>query len=159
MMRILVCLVLGLVVGAAGRLAAEDKKGPLSEKTDSKVDRSITGHVEKVDARDEHHGTLAVRATGAGPGAKDAGKDKPAPPDKPYHYTFRVDDKTRLLTAQGKDLERGLKNPLLARAEVRVVFIDHTPKAGGKGAEADKPRQHLARAIQLIQPDKPAPKK
>src|SRR5947209_2919883 len=90
MARTLVCSLLGLVVCAGGPVPAQDrgkvidKKGPPAEKTDNKVDRSITGHVEKIDARDEHHGTVLVKGTGAleVPG-EGAGKGPGKEPAKP----------------------------------------------------------------------------
>src|SRR4051812_3115154 len=64
MQRTLTGLVLGLAVCASVLLVQdpvageEKKKGPQLERTDSSVDRSMTGHVEKVEVTDEHHGTL-----------------------------------------------------------------------------------------------------
>src|SRR3954447_22305551 len=107
MARLIVGLVLALAVCAGGLVVAQDrpkppeKKGPKVEAIDSKVDRSVTGRVEKVRAKGEHHGTLTVRTSGPGPDQKG--------PASPYAYTFRVDGKTRLLTSKGKELEGGLK--------------------------------------------------
>jgi hypothetical protein len=142
-------LALGLVVCGAGLLVAQDRpkppdpKGPRTEKIDSKVDRSITGRVEEVRARDGHHGTLTVRTSGPGPDKKG--------PASPYRYTFRVDEKTRLLNAKGKDLEDGLKHQQLQGAEVRVLFVDRRPGED----EASKPNRPYARTVQLMHPGKP----
>ena len=149
MPRSVMSSVLGLVA-CAGLLAAQEvgaekrtKAPPQTEKTDPRVDRSITGHVEKVDARDEHHGTLALRSSGT---------DRP---QNPYRYSFQVDEKTRLLTARGKELERGLKSRELTGAEVRVVFVDTRPGTPPSSADKTARRHHyFARTIELINPGK-----
>jgi len=158
MARTLVGSLLALAVCAGGLVWAQGRKvgggqgGTPLEKTDSRVDRSLTGHVEKVEARDEHHGSLAVRSSGApARGAPGRGTGTGKAPEAAYDYLFQVDAKTRLLTAEGKALEGGLKSRRLPWAEVRVVFVDERrgePRPG-------RPHEHFARAVQLISPGKP----
>ena len=166
----LLAAVIVLVFCAIGLLAAEDpgkgtnKNAVPVEKADNSVDRSLTGHVEKVDARDEHHGTFVLKSSKVAP-AGEASKGTALVPPKLYEYTFHVNDKTRFLNHAGKALDKGLKDARLTGAEVRVTFIDLDPttrrdkaagdqkKSADKGATAD---QHVARTVQLIQPAKPS---
>jgi hypothetical protein len=110
----------GLLLGA-GVLGAQ----PPSEKTDARKDRSLTGTVEKVDARAKGHGFFTVRSSG------------PRADKGLYRYELRIEPDTRLLNARGKELEGGLNR--LKGAEVRVVLVDR------KG-------EHVARTVQLIRP-------
>lgn len=165
MRRALFGAVIGLVCCAFGPLAAEDpgkgakKSAPPTEKADNSVDRSLTGHVEKIDATDEHHGTFVLKSSNVAA----SGEAGTAPP-KLYEYTLHVNEKTRLLNHAGKDLDKGLKDARFTGAEVRVTFIDvdptarrdktaGDPKATDKSGKADR---HVARTVQLIQPAKPA---
>ena len=114
MWRTLLCLAVGLFLGV-GSLQAADAPRRLEE-TDMKVDRMLTGHVEKVDAADEHHGTLQMRSSDINKGV--AGENPVGREKAPnYLYTFQVNENTRFLNPQGKELEHGLKSPLLDRAE------------------------------------------
>jgi hypothetical protein len=83
-------------------VSAEEKEKPkdpppeLREKIDGKVDRSLTGHVEKVEAKEESSGVLVVRT----------GEDQPL-------YRFQIDAKTKILTNKGAPLAGGLSSPLI----------------------------------------------
>src|SRR5438094_311777 len=101
MSRTLIGVVLGVLIGVP--LPAEeekdkpkDKPAIPSEKIDAKVDRSLTGFVEKINAKDEKTGTLMLRT------------DRDIP-----RYRFEINDKTKILTAGNEPLEGGLKSPLL----------------------------------------------
>jgi hypothetical protein len=111
---------------------AEEKPKP-SEKTDNSVDRSLTGFIEKVEAKDEKSGTFVMRT------------DKDLP-----RYTFQVDPGTKILGEKSSPLEAGLKSPLLVGAEVRVVFVDRQPK----GDKKDQTDTHVCRTLQIINPGK-----
>src|SRR3954453_3189106 len=114
MSRVLTGVVLAALLGAP-RGAREDKpkEKPAvpGEKIDAKANRSLTGVIEKVDAKNEKAGTFVLRA----------GEEK---------YTFQVDGKTKVLRATGDPLEGGLGSPLLKNAQVRVLFFDKEAKGG-----------------------------
>jgi len=143
MLHALIGVVLGVLIcagpvpGRPEKDPPKDKTGVPSEKTDAKVDRSLTGIVEKVEVKDEEGGTLTMRSSGP-------------PQANAYRYLFRIDAKTKILTAKGEPLEDGLKSRQLAGAEVRVVFVDRRPGADKPAA----PDFHLARTVQLIRPGK-----
>jgi len=146
MSRIRIAVVLGLLLGAGLVLAQEkDKakepprdKGPRGEKIDARVNRSLAGVVEKVEAKSENSGTLQMRSSGP---AKES----------LYRYTFLVSSKTKIVTARGKPLKDGLKSRRLAKgAEVVVQFDDRKP-GSDRPAPAGK---HFAHRIQLIEPTK-----
>jgi hypothetical protein len=136
MSRILTALVMGLVVAfpAAGQEKEQPPDRPAipAEKIDPGTDRSLTGFIEKIDARDGKRGTFVLRTT----------RDMP-------RYTLQVDGLTKILTNKNEPVPTGLRSPLLPRAEVRVVFIDRTPKE--KGGEAIV---HQCRVLQIIHPGK-----
>jgi len=140
-----VLLCLGVALAQPGKEEPKDKprdKGVPSEKIDPRVSRSLTGIVEKVVATEENSGTLKMRSSGTREG-------------KLYQYTFQIDARTKILTSKGETLKGGLKSPLLARAEVRVVFVDR-PREGDKPSpDGDKDRPaaaelHMARTVQVI---------
>jgi len=142
MLRVLAVILMCALPGA-GFLPAPEKvkppdRKPTGEKIDAKANRSLTGVVEKVQAKGEQSGTLKMRSSG------------PAK-EKLYRYTFQVDASTKFLTAAGKALKAGLKSPRLARgAEVVVQFDDRKPGTS-KLAPAGT---HFALRIQLIDPEK-----
>ncbi len=111
----------------------KDKPAIPIEKIDGTMDRSLTGFIEKVEAKDGKNGTFVMRTS----------KDLP-------RYTFQVDSKTKILTAKNDPLEAGLENPRLVRAEVRVLFIDRKPKE----EKPDQPNVHICRLVQIINPGK-----
>ena len=113
----LIAAALGMLIAAApGSGQREDPprpNGPTDriEKTDPSVDRSLTGIVDSVDAKDENNGKLTLHTS---------------PPDNAlYRYVFQIDEgHTKLLTADGNPLKDGLKSRLLLGAEVRVGFVE-----------------------------------
>jgi len=144
MNRVVFSLVLGLLVGAVPVGVAQDSKpkdsppakGPLREKIDPDFNRSLTGVVEKVEAKEDGSGTLKLRSSGP------AGAT-------PYQYTFQIDGKTKITDPEGKPLADGLKSRVLAGAAVRVAFVDEKP-GGGKAP----PKTHFAQEVQLIRAKK-----
>jgi hypothetical protein len=135
-------IVLGCVLGISivvlpilgqDRDRPKDKPAIPIEKIDGTMDRSLTGFIEKVEAKDGKNGTFVMRTS----------KDLP-------RYTFQVDSKTKILTAGNEALEAGLESPRLVRAEVRVLFIDRKPKE----AKTGQPDDHLCRLVQIINPGK-----
>ena len=143
MSRSLMAVVLGSLLGT-GLVLAQDKdkvkdkpKRPaLGEKIDARVNRSLTGVIEKVEAKTGASGVLKMRSSGP-------------KKESPYRYTFLIDAKTKILTAQAKPLKDGLKSPRLkVGAEVVVQFDDRKP-GSDKPAPAGK---HFAHRIQLIDP-------
>ncbi len=131
MSRAFVAFVLGALV-CVGQLPAQP-----TEKIDAKVDRSLTGFVAKVEAKDENNGTVTMRTSGP-----------------PSSYKYHVDAKTKLLTAKGERLKDGLKSSLLPGAEVVVLFVDRRPKG-----ETPLPAgTRYAHAVRLIRPAKSSPK-
>src|SRR4051794_33544327 len=100
MSRALIAVVLGLLICVSSIRAQKKEvpeerpkdKGPATERIDAKTSRSLTGTVEKIEAKDENNGTLKMRSSGPREG-------------KLYHYTFQVDSKTKLLTAKGEQLK------------------------------------------------------
>ena len=132
MARTLISSVLGFCIVLLPAFGAEKPKTP-AEKIDGSVDRSLTGFIEKIDAKDEKSGTFVMRT------------DKDLP-----RYTFQVDANTKVLTNKSDPLDAGLKSPLLVGAEVRVVFIDRKPKAEKK----DQMDTHVCRTLQIIKTEK-----
>jgi len=138
MSRVWSAVVLGTLVGAGLVLAQGKDRGGRGEKIDSRVNRSLTGVVEKVEVKSATSGTLKMRSSGPAKGSL-------------YRYTFLVNDRTKIVTAKGKALKDGLKSPRLAKgAEVVVQFDDRKP-GSDKPAPAGK---HFAHRIQLIEPTK-----
>ena len=135
MSRFLSGLVLALLcapVSADEKQKPKDPPPELREKIDGKVDRSLTGHVEKIEAKEDSSGVLVVRI----------GENEPL-------YRFQIDAKTKILTNKGEPLAGGLNSRLLTKAEVRVEFIDVQPKGEKPGPDA-----HLCRTVQIINPGK-----
>ncbi len=121
-------VVLGFLIGFS---ALGQEKPKETEKIDGKLDRSLTGFIEKIDAKDATTGSFVMRTD----------KDQP-------RYTFQVDAKTKFLTNKGEPLDAGLQNPKLANAEVRVLFVDLKPK------DVKSPDLHLCHTLQIINPGK-----
>lgn len=116
----------------------KEKSGDPIEKIDPSVDRSITGFVEQIEAKDASNGKVTVRSSGPAKGS-------------PYQYIFQVDEgKTKLQDAKKDLLSDGLKSRLLKDAEVRVEFVDEKRNDAGPAA----PGVHFARRIQIIQAKK-----
>ena len=133
MSRILMGVVLGALVSVAAAAAGEDRDRPPSspKKTDSKPERSLTGVVEKIDAKDNHTGTLVLLSGD-------------------QRYTIQIDKKTKILQKTADPLEMGLKNAKLKGARARVLYVEVRQKAdNGKSVDV-----HLARTIQVLKAKK-----
>jgi hypothetical protein len=111
----------------AEKKTEKPKPGTPTEKIDGKADRALTGFVEKVEAKEENKGIVTMRTSGT-------------------KYKLVVNEKTKILTAKGDPLNLGLKSPELAKAEIRVTFVDKVPK--GDKAKQDT---HVCSTIQLME--------
>jgi hypothetical protein len=132
MWRTMIGSVLGFCIVLLPAFGVEKPKPP-AEKIDGSVDRSLTGFIEKIDAKDEKSGTFVMRT------------DKDLP-----RYTFQVDANTKVLSNRSDPLADGFKSPLLVGAEVLVVFIDRKPNAEKK----DQKDTHICRTLQIIKAEK-----
>ncbi len=104
------------------------------EKIDPSVDRSLTGVVELIEAKDADNGKITIRSSGP-------------PKGSPYKYIFQVDEgKTKLENADGKPLADGLKSVMLKGAEVRVEFVDERRNS----SDAPAPGVHFARKLRIL---------
>jgi hypothetical protein len=112
----------------------KDKPSDPVEKIDASVDRSITGIIDLVEAKDAETGKITVRSSGPAKGT-------------PYQYIFQVDKgKTKLQDAEGKPLTEGLNSQQLTGAEVRVEFVDERSNS----TDPTAPGVHFARKLQII---------